>query len=437
MQHSPQAFVMNFLNEVAEHYPAAISLAAGRPTQLLFDRLSPTDLLGALQRYERHLAEERGLRSAMSAVLQYGRTAGMIEALVAAQITKDDGVAASSDRLIITAGCQEALALSMAALCPEPTDVALVCNPTYIGATGAAQASGVAVLPLCPADGDIATQLADADERLRREGRKARCIYLIPEFDNPTGYVIDQAQRKAILRECSLRKIVVLEDNPYGMFRFDGQASPSMASMDESGSVIYLSTYSKTLCPGLRVGSLLLPETIFGDREERLKLFENLSQRKSFFTVNTCQVAQAMVAGFLLEEGCSLRSWVRPAVDLYRSNRDTMLDALSRTFASSRQYVSWNRPDGGFFLSLRLPFHFDTQAVRRCALEFGVITMPMAFFAMDNTQDHLVRLAFSAVDANQIEEGVAALGRYVLTRMDAAGLCHGTDNSVALGREIS
>ena len=422
MQASSQSAVMNFLNEVAERYPAAISLAAGRPTELFFERLDPAALLGSLQRYERHLASARGTRNAMAALLQYGRTAGMIETLVATQLANDEGVHASADRIVVTAGCQEAIALCMAALCPDPADVALVCNPTYIGATGAAEANRVAVWSLCAADGDIASAVARADEQLRQQGRRARVLYLIPDFDNPTGHVIDRAQRLAILDECSRCRIVVLEDNPYGMFRFDGDPITPMAALDEAGSVIYLSTYSKTLCPGLRIGSLVLPQTLFGEREARAKLFEELTQRKSFLTVNTSQISQAMVAGFLLEQDCSLRRWVQPALGLYRQNRDAMLLALDRAFPSHERFARWNRPDGGFFLSLDLPFRFDAQAVSQCALEYGVIAMPMAFFAMDASQDHRVRLAFSYAGAERIGEGISALGRYAHMRMDSAGV---------------
>jgi (S)-3,5-dihydroxyphenylglycine transaminase len=418
MQSSSQSAVMNFLNEVAERYPSAISLASGRPTDVFLGRLDPMALLGALQRYERHRTATLGSRNVMTALLQYGRTAGMIEALVAAQIANDESVSATADRLIVTSGCQEALALCIAALCPDYTDVALVCNPTYIGATGAANASRVMLSPLTAADGDIASSLAAADEQLHRKGQRARVVYLIPEFDNPTGHVIDRAQRLAILRECSRRRIVVLEDNPYGMFRFDGDQVPPMASLDEAGSVIYLSTYSKTLCPGLRIGSLVLPDTLFGDRSARLRLFEDLTQRKSFLTVNTSQIAQAMVAGFLLEQDCSLRRWVQPPLSLYRENRDTMLKALARAFGSSQSSVRWNRPDGGFFLVLDVPFHFDADSTSHCALEYGVIPMPMAFFALDASQDYRIRLAFSAVNAAQIDAGINALGRYVHMRMD-------------------
>ncbi|MFC5743210.1 PLP-dependent aminotransferase family protein [Dyella tabacisoli] len=431
MQPSSQATVMNFLNEVAGRFPTAISLAAGRPTERFFDRLQPSALLRALSRYEQYASGRGTKRDVMASLLQYGRTAGMIEELISAQLSRDEGVVATPDRLIVTAGCQEALALCLAALCPEPGDVALVCNPTYIGATGAADASGVAIVALPGNDDDLAASVAHTAGELRRQGRTARVLYVIPDFDNPTGRVIDEAQRVALLAVCAQQRIVVLEDNPYGMFRYDGQPVPPMAALDSAGSVIYLSTYSKTLCPALRVGSLTLPQTLFGDRTARMQLFEELTQRKSFLTVNTSQIAQAIVAGLLLEQDCSLRKWVQPAVDLYRDNRDTMLRQLDRVFAPLAGTIGWNRPDGGFFLSLDLPFRFDAEAVTACAVEHGVIVMPMAFFALDASQDRRIRLAFSSVDAAQIAAGVSALGAYIAQRIEQAEAAAGVAPALA------
>jgi len=410
-RNAPQAAVMNFLNEIAGRYPAAISLAAGRPNNRLFDRLKPEALLDAFHCYDAHTHGGTSL-------LQYGRTAGIINELVARQLSDDDGVPADASRLLITAGCQEALYLCLPELCPLPTDTLLVCNPTYIGGIGAAQAAGVHIAALPDVGGG---QLPEAIERvatqLKREGCCARALYIIPDFDNPTGRILDRLQRCAILEVCTKHRIVVLEDNPYGMFRYEGDAVPTMAALDSGGCVIYLSTYSKTLSPALRVGAACLPTALFGDEAMRDALWNRLIERKSFVTVNTSQINQSIIGGILLQQSCSLREWVRPVLEAYRANRDAMLDELQRVFPHGGIDVRWNRPSGGFFLSLDLPFRFDADAVTECAERYGVIVMPMSFFALDDSQDRRVRLAFSAVEPAQIRVGISNLGRFVRERL--------------------
>jgi (S)-3,5-dihydroxyphenylglycine transaminase len=419
--HSFQASVMNFLNEVASRYPSAISLAAGRPANELFDKLDHQALSRTFLRYENHLAPELYKPSAGVCLFQYGRTAGMINELIARQISLDEGVVAAPERIIVTAGCQEGLALCLPELCPEPADVVMVCNPTYIGVSGAANATRVGIFTL-PGDGvDLAEEIEKAVLQLQGESRRARALYLIPDFDNPTGRVIDLAQRHAILEACSKHRIVILEDNPYGMFRYEGSTVPPLAALDQEGSVIYLSTYSKTVSPALRVGAVTLPETLFGDKAARKGLFESIVQRKSFITVNTSQISQAIIGGLLLEQGGSLREWVRPTLEVYRRNRDAMLTTLGGVFTPYSNAISWNRPEGGFFLCMELPFSFDARAVTECAEKYGVIVMPMSFFAFDHSQNNRIRLAFSAVDAGAIEAAIAALGSYISRKTSSLG----------------
>ncbi|WP_292521216.1 aminotransferase class I/II-fold pyridoxal phosphate-dependent enzyme [Mesorhizobium sp.] len=408
---------MNFLNEVSSAFPSAVSLASGRPSERFFDKLDPQVLLNALVVYQRYSAGGHGGGQLLSHLLQYGRTAGIIGELVAQQVRSDEGVPARADRVLITSGCQEALALCLAALCPEAADVLLVCNPTYIGATGAAKAARVAVAALSNSVPCVAEAVELAVLQLRRNGRRARALYLIPDFDNPTGRVLDKASRCDILQVCARNRIVVLEDNPYRLFRYEGDEIPSMAALDEAGSVIYLSTFSKTLSPAIRVGAAILPDTIFGDARACRALWENLVQLKSFITLNTSHITQAIVAGLLMEQAASLRGWIRPALDWYRSNRDVMVRQLDSVFSPFPEQIRWNRPSGGFFLSLDLPFRFGADSVDECARCYNVIVMPMSFFALDNSQDCRIRLAFSAVTPEQIRTGVTGLGRYVARRL--------------------
>jgi (S)-3,5-dihydroxyphenylglycine transaminase len=413
-----QAMVIKFLNEVADDYPSAISLATGRPTDRFSERLGPAAILGALSLYQQSYSKKHA--NAQARLLQYGPTHGIINDLIAENLRVDETIPATSDRVLITSGCQEALTLCISCLCPAPDDVLLVCNPTYAGAVGAARASGVTVHSVPINAPSLAVGIAQAYETSLHRNRQPRAIYLIPTFDNPTGRVLDEMQRRAILQVCATLHLVILEDNPYGMFRYDGDAVRTLASLDCAGSVVYLSTFSKTMVPTLRVGAVTLPETLFGDRTASLALWNSLVQRKSLLTINTSQISQAIVGGILLDEQCTLQRWILPALDWYRANRDTMLRQLGVHFAPISNYVRWNHPAGGFFLSLELPFPFDAYAAAECAGEEGVIVMPMCFFSSDSAYDNMIRLSFSSVEPQQICDGIQALAHYVRKRIELA-----------------
>lgn len=410
---SPRLAVMNFLNEIAGDFPDAISFASGRPADAFFDL---ERWLAAIPAYQHHVAERSGISFADAGrwLAQYGRTNGVINELIAAQLAADDGVLCEADRVIVTAGCQEAIALCVQVLCGAPGDVIIARNPTYIGITGVADLQGVEIVPLnCAVDAHLPGELRDVVLRLRREGKTARALYLIPEFDNPTGSVIGAAVRRDMLDACAEERIVVLEDNPYGMFRFEGERTPTMYSLDQAGSVIYLGTYSKTLCPTVRIGCAVVPPTLFGDPAASRGLVAALGELKSFLTVNTSQLNQALVGGILLEEGGSLAGQVAPQVDYYRANRDRLIRCLEAELGGLGADIHWNRPEGGFFLTLELPFRFGRDEVLECANEHQVIPMPMSFFSLDGSQQQCIRIAFSNVHPEAIAKGVERLAGYV------------------------
>jgi (S)-3,5-dihydroxyphenylglycine transaminase len=400
---------MNFLNEVSIDYPSAISFASGRPAEAFFQLES---WLGRIDDFLEHRAKKDGVSPATARALlaQYGRTGGMIVDLVADQIRRDERIRCRPEQVMITAGCQEALALCIGTLFRTPRDVLLVRSPTYIGATGIADASGVEIAALS----DLA-ELEDTIAALERAGKRPRALYLIPEFDNPTGTVIPEGERERILRVCASKRIVILEDNPYGMFRFEGEPSRPLFSLDTHGAVIYLGTYSKTLCPALRVGFLVLPPALFGDARAARELHARLSERKSFVTVNTSQIMQALVGGVLLAEGGTLSRVIEPARLLYGKNRDVMLGSLASCLSESR----WNVPSGGFFLTVDLPFAFGRREVERCAAEEEVLVMPLSFFALGEGGERSVRLAFSNVATADIPRGIERFARFVQKRLAA------------------
>jgi (S)-3,5-dihydroxyphenylglycine transaminase len=411
--------VMNFLNEMANKFPIAVSFASGRPAEQFFEI---ERWLGHFPAFARHYGAANGMSQerAVNMLSQYGRTNGIIDDLIVRQLANDEGICCQRQQIIVTAGCQEAIELCLRALFVEQGDVLLVKSPAYIGITGVAELHGIETAGFsCENVEDSMLVLRDTVERLERAGKRPKALYLVPEFDNPTGTVLSLEQRQDILAFCASKSITILEDNPYGMFRFEGERLPAMYTLDQHGCVIYLGTYSKTICPALRIGFALLPKQLHGDASASAMLMEKMGQVKSLVTVNTSQIAQAIVGGLLLDQDCSLQRLVAPSIARYRQNRDTMLDCLARTFADCNGTVSWNSPEGGFFLTVSLPFEFLGEHADLCAREYGVLAMPLSFFALDKAQDCRLRLAFSNVTNELIEDGIGRLGRYVKQRMMA------------------
>lgn len=409
--------VMNFLNEMAERFPDAISFAAGRPAEAFFQM---DEWLQHVPRFAAHFARQEGIMPArsMDRLAQYGRTNGVLNALVAQQVARDEGIMCTPGQVLMATGCQEAIDLCVTTLCRHRDDVVLVRSPTYIGVTGVADLNGIEIAAFS-SEGEAGTvaALTQTVEQLEARGKRARVLYLIPTFDNPTGEVLSRQLRLDLIDFCASRDIVILEDNPYGMFRYDGEGLPSMFALDRHGCVIYLGTYSKTLCPSLRVGFAILPARLAARAEGGSGLLDRLSQAKSFITVNTSQITQAIVGAVLLEKGCSLREHVGPAVDFYRSNRDAMTAALERHLADLGDGIRWNVPEGGFFLTVTLPFEFREREAQQCASDYGVLVMPLSFFALDDQQDRRVRLAFSNGNPDLICEGVRRFSHFVRDKM--------------------
>ncbi|WP_334186708.1 aminotransferase-like domain-containing protein [Noviherbaspirillum sp.] len=408
--------VMNFLNEVAQNYPSAISFASGRPAEQFFDIEA---WIGRIPLFVEHFARQHGLpnETARNLIGQYGRTNGIMCDLIARQLALDEGVSCHPRQIVVTTGCQEAMSLCITHLCRHPDDIILTRSPAYIGITGIADMNGIGIVPFASDDSKpLADALEEAIRNARSENKRPRAVYLVPDFDNPTGSVLSHLERQQIIEVCARHGVVILEDNPYGMFRYDGDVVPTMFALDTKGCVVYLGTYSKSICPGLRVGFAVVPEGEMSGGQSGAEMLDALSQAKSFATVNTSQIGQAIAGAILLSEAGSLRKLITPVIHHYRTNRDAMLHSLEDTFSGYEDDVTWNRPDGGFFLTVRLPFEFGRDEAEFCANEHGVLTMPLSFFALGDDGRDRVRLAFSNSDPERIREGIARFGAFVKMR---------------------
>ncbi|MFG2739845.1 aminotransferase-like domain-containing protein [Streptomyces chartreusis] len=416
----PVLDAMNFLNEVVGRFPDAISFAPGRPTEGDFE---PEDLARHLLTYTTYLEKELGWSRdrVRTQLFQYGRTNGLIHELIARTVANDEGIHVPPEAIVVTTGCQEAMLLTLRALFARPEDTLLVSSPCYVGITGAARLLGIRVRPVPegPAGPDPEAVLA-AVRASREAGERPRAFYTVPDFANPSGASMDLAARERLLEVAADEDLLVLEDDPYGFFVRTGPARPTLKALDHGRRVVHLGSFAKTALPGARVGYVIADQEVIGPAGGRSLLADELSKIKSMTTVNTSAVSQAVIGGLLIESDCRLREANSRTIAHYRANMDTLLDELERHFPARRRAelgISWNRPDGGFFLVVDVPFAADHRALELSARAFGVLWTPMSDFHLDGGGTRRLRLSCSSQSPEEITEGIARLAAFITAQL--------------------
>jgi (S)-3,5-dihydroxyphenylglycine transaminase len=318
----------------------------------------------------------------------------------------------------VTVGCQEAMVIALRGLCAGPDDVLLAAEPCYVGITGAARLLGIDVVPV-PEDGDgvAPDAVAAVAARVRAAGRHPRLLYLVPNFANPSGVSLGVRRRRDLLTVAAEQDLLLLEDDPYGLFGQDDAVPPTLKSLDADRRVIYLGSFAKSCFPGARVGFLVADQPVVDGTGRRTLLAEELAAVKSMLTVNTSPIAQAVVGGMLIESGFSLREANREKILFYRRNLRTMIDALDRGLPEAvraARGIRWNVPSGGFFAVVSVPgLDADEKLLEVSADEYGVLWTPMRFFYSDHRGDQAIRISCSWLAPDLIEEGVARLVRLI------------------------
>ena len=420
--HDPILDVMDFLNEVSFRYPDAISFAAGRPPEDLFD-VAP--VAHALDEFVAHAAGTGDLDEAWNELGRYNRTNGIVNAAVARHLLLDEEIHVEPDAIMVTVGAQEAMAVTLMGLFDPATDVLLVSDPAYVGITGLARMIGIRVVPVPAGASGLEPDVVEASIAAASRHGRARALYDVPDFNNPLGTQMPLEHRRALLDICRRHDLLFIEDNAYGMFRYEGEKLPTVKALDTSSTVLYIGSFAKTIFPSLRLGYLVADQLV---AESGRTLASELSRVKGYLTVNTSTLLQGMCAGTLARAGGSLEPLVRPKRERLRHNRDVLLDALGDAFAPLRSRVTWNRPAGGFFLTLTVPFEFGAAELGHCAADYGVIACPMRFFSLCGDRRQQIRLAFAHLGDEAIREGVARLSRYIherarTTNTSAEGSC--------------
>jgi (S)-3,5-dihydroxyphenylglycine transaminase len=411
---------MNFLNEVTTRYPDAISFAPGRPYEGLFDVARITDNLDAYLGYLRsrgHTEDE--VRTLM---FQYGRTKGQIHGLVAEALANDEGIRVDPESVVVTVGAQEGMILALRALFAGPSEVLLASSPCYIGLSGAARLLDVPLVPVPEGEhGPDPELVRAAARRVAASGRRVRAFYVVPDFANPSGASMPTQARRRLLEVAAAEDFLILEDNPYGFFGGDPEPHPTLKALDPDGSVVYLGSFCKTCFPGARLGYVVADQRVRRRDGSHGLLADELAKIKSMITVNTPSLSQAVIGGALVRCGCRLRAANAEMAAFYRANLAAVQRELERHFPPAERAalgLDWNRPDGGFFTVLTVPFTADEAALERSARGFGVLWTPMgAFFAGGAGRDRL-RLSSSYLTPERLQEGVTRLAAFL--RAEAA-----------------
>ena len=381
--------------------PEVISLAGGLPDTSTF----PSEDVAALM--------ARVAADASARALQYGPTEGMDELKACiVEVMAAEGMDIGADELLVTTGGQQVIDLVCKTLI-DPGDVVVAEGPTYPGAVPTFSAYEADVVQIAmDADGMQVDLLEETLDRLEREGRTPKFIYTVPTFHNPAGVTMSLERRRRLVQLAAERELLVLEDNPYGLLRYEGEPLPPLYALDGGEYVIYLGTFSKILSPGLRLGWTAAPRPV-------LEKF-NLGKQGA-------DLCSSTFAQFFVVEYFAQRNWqdlLGALRGLYRRRRDTLFDALAEHLPPE---TDWTRPAGGMFVWATLPSYLDTSDLLARALREHVAFVPGRAAYLDGRGGSSMRLNFAGVGEDDLHEGVRRIGKVVREQLRLYSTLTGTE----------
>jgi len=367
--------------------PEVISLAGGMPDPETFP---VEDIKEIVQK----VLNENSARA-----LQYSSTEGLpdLRKCILDFLAKDN-ISGELDNIIISSGSQQGLDLVGKAFL-SPGDIAIVELPSYLAALNAFRSYGGVLMGIpMDEDGMKMDVLEEKLTQLKNSGKKVKFIYTISNFQNPAGVTLTLARRKKLIEIAHKFNVLIIEDNPYEKLRFEGESIPSIYSIEKNGSVISLGTFSKILCPGLRLAWIL-------GNEEIIKKLVILKQ-----ATDLCTNIMGQLIAFEYCQSGKLEKRINSNVNIYRKKRDVMLNSLEKYFPPE---ASWTKPQGGFFVVASLPEYMDTGEIFKQAIEENVAYVPGSPFFADGEGKNTMRLSFCYPSLEDIEEGIKRLGQVI------------------------
>jgi 2-aminoadipate transaminase len=366
--------------------PDIISFAGGLPAPELF----PVDALAR--------AHAKVFARSGQAAMQYSTTEGWLplRQWIAARMN-GRGIAATANQILITAGSQQGIDLA-AKVFLETGDAVIVENPCYLAALQAF--SAYEAIPVAVDSDDEGMRVDQVEQAIKQS--KAKLIYIVADFHNPKGTSLSLERRKRLIEISRRHGVPVVEDDPYGELRYRGERAPQLAALDRDGMVIHLSTFSKTLSPGMRIGWAVAADEIMRE----------LVVAKQAADLHTSTIEQYAAAEILSD--FPYDEHVAALCRVYGERCLTMLASLEKYFPSEAR---WTHPDGGLFLWVELPQTVSGEELLEDALKEKVAFVPGAPFYARDPQSNFIRLNFSNRPADVIEEGVARIGKVLKRRL--------------------
>ncbi|HIS77173.1 MAG TPA: PLP-dependent aminotransferase family protein [Candidatus Merdivicinus excrementipullorum] len=362
--------------------PNVISLAAGNPAVESFPVAEMQEIANRI------FNEEAGV------AFQYGITEGYpkLRELLRKRLSEKFHMGTDNDELLVVSGGQQAIDLATKVLCNEG-DVVVSENPSFIGALNTFRSYAVVLKGVDVLDDGM--DLEKLEETFKNNS-KVKMLYIIPSFQNPLGTCTSLEKRKAIYDLCVKYGVIILEDNPYGELRFDGEDIPTLKSMDTEGIVIYCGSMSKVMSAGIRVGFTLAPKEIAA----------KMTVGKQGSDVHTNQFFQMLIADFM--EHYDFDGHIEKIRALYKHKSGLMLDAIREYFPKEVKYTT---PQGGLFLWCTLPEGADMLEFVQFAKTKGVAVVPgVAFNVEEGTPSRCFRLNYSTPSDEKVVEGTRILG---------------------------
>ncbi|ABR46274.1 putative transcriptional regulator, GntR family [Alkaliphilus metalliredigens QYMF] len=369
--------------------PDVISFAGGLPAPELF----PVE---EMKKVSVAVLEEDGQQA-----LQYSATEGYrpLREKIAKRM-EVIGIGTTADNILITSGSQQGLDFSGKVFLDED-DVVVCESPSYLGAINAFRAYSPKFVEIeTDEDGMIIEDL----EKALAETKNIKMIYVIPDFQNPSGRTWSIERRKRLIALANQYDLPVVEDNPYGELRFEGERPPAIKSFDTEGRVIYLGTFSKTFCPGLRLGWTL------GDGE----LLQKYIFVKQGADLHTNTLTQRELNKFL--EMYDIDAHIEKIKDVYRKRRDVMMDSIKKYFPKN---VKYTYPEGGLFTWCELPQEMNAREIFLKSIKVNVAFVPGGSFFPNGGKENTFRLNYSMMSEEKIEEGIKRLGKVLQEEMTA------------------
>jgi 2-aminoadipate transaminase len=376
-----------------------ISLAGGLPDTSTFPADSYASLMSTVA------------AGSCARALQYGPTegTGLLKRCIA-EVMAAESMEVDEDELLVTTGGQQVIDLVCKTLL-DPGDVVVCEAPTYPGAVPTFSSYQANVVQITmDRDGMRTDELESTLDDLERSGHRPKFIYTVPNFHNPAGVTLSLERRHELVRIASERELLVLEDNPYGLLRYEGTPLPTLRSLDEE-FIIYASTFSKILSPGVRLGWTAAPAPVLAKM--------NLGKQAS--DLCSSSISQYFVSAYF--DSGPWEDYVRSLIDIYRRRRDVLLDALAEHFPREAE---WTHPQGGLFIWATLPDYIDTTDLLARALQEHVAFVPGRAAYVDGRGGSSMRLNFSGVGVDDIREGMRRLGEVVREQVDLYGTLTGT-----------